>query len=75
MQLIPFSFRAISLLAMASIFSSSKWGQSYFALPVSKETILGSYHRGSVETNLTSIHEDPGLIPGFTQWVKDPVLP
>ena len=33
-----------------------------------------SQHRsschGSVETNLTGIHEDPGLIPGLTQWVK-----
>ena len=34
----------------------------------------GSSHHGSVETNLTSTHEDVGSIPELTSWVKDSVL-
>ena len=36
--------------------------------------ICGSYCRGPVVTNPTSIRKDLDLMPGLTQWVKDPAL-
>ena len=36
-----------------------------------KNTSPWSFYRGSVVTNPTNIHEDSGLIPSLTQWVKD----
>ena len=44
-------------------------------LITSKLRPIGSSFCGSAEMNLTSIHQDTGLIPGLTQWVKDLVLP
>ena len=35
----------------------------------------GSSHRGSVVTNLTSVREDRGSIPGLAQWVKNLAFP
>ena len=40
-----------------------------------KKASEGSSYCGSAEMNLTSNHEDTGLIPGLTQWDEDPALP
>ena len=40
-----------------------------------KTVLLGVSVVAQWVKNPTSIHEELGLIPGFIQWVKDPVLP
>ena len=39
------------------------------------KNVFSEFPGGSAETNLTNIHEDPGLVPGPTPWVKDLALP
>ena len=55
----------------------SSWSEvgRYLSEQGSIEVIYRSSHRGSGETNLTSIHEDTSSIPDLAQWVKDPALP
>ena len=44
------------------------------AAETSKKMMRGSSQCGSMVTNLTSIHEDVGSIPGLAQWVRDLTL-
>ena len=45
------------------------------ALKRPKEPKTWSSHHGAAETNPTRNHKVVGLIPGLSQWVKDPGLP
>ena len=70
MVLVSFSF----CLSVKLLISPSNLNDSLTGRVFSVEDFWGSHH-GSLEMNLTSIHEDMGSIPGLAQWVKDLALP
>ena len=44
-------------------------------MKIKKKQNWRSSHHGAGETNPARNHKVMSLIPGLTQWVKDPVLP
>ena len=49
-----------------AIFATRKKKENEKVLTINKQT-TGSFHCGAAETNLTSIHEDAGLIPDLAR--------
>ena len=47
---------------------------SYTSTTTTTKTPPGSSRRGTAETNPTRRHELAGLMPGLTEWFKDPAL-
>ena len=68
-------YKTISMICIFYFYSlTTNSGLNATFERVLKTFYIGNCHCGTVETNLTSIHEDAGSIPGLTQLVRDPAL-
>ena len=62
---------AQALLLGAAVCTETHTELGGFFVTTLKKRLLGSSLRGPAEMNVANIHEDAGLIPGLTHWVKD----
>ena len=63
------------LSALALVTGRGGWVPYVTVEYLLQKCLKWSFCPGSVVTNLTSIHEDAGLIPGLAWWIKDLALP
>ena len=66
-------FRIITLFVC--LFGSGLWNLDNYRQKNRKKPLFWSCLHGLAETNLPSIHEDGGQIPGLAQWIKDLLFP